>query len=217
MLTSTSNTFAPATSRHATVPTPTRPAGASAAPMVIRFQCGTCQEKLSVPGRFAGRKGACPNCGTVNRVPLHEVSPLNVDLPAPPAPAREALAPVQAPVAERVEQPVARAAEPEAAAPIPTINAGAPLAELPERWTRGPLKIESDEPTPARRWFKWFGRTVAETDDAHVTVRREWDVDQREMAMPVKVGLLVGGIAVLVGVVWGFFYLVLKLVIVVSA
>ncbi len=37
---------------------------------MIKFVCGTCGERLSVPERFAGRKGACPGCGAVNRVPL---------------------------------------------------------------------------------------------------------------------------------------------------
>src|SRR3982751_2339733 len=36
---------------------------------MIRFACGTCGERLSVPEKYAGRKGACPNCGNVNRVP----------------------------------------------------------------------------------------------------------------------------------------------------
>ncbi len=37
---------------------------------MIKFLCNGCQERLSVPERFAGRKGACPNCKTINRVPL---------------------------------------------------------------------------------------------------------------------------------------------------
>src|SRR5688572_6353918 len=36
---------------------------------MIRFACGTCNERLSVPAKFAGRKGACPSCHAVNRVP----------------------------------------------------------------------------------------------------------------------------------------------------
>ena len=37
---------------------------------MIRFACGTCKERLVVPDRHAGRKGKCPKCGTINRVPL---------------------------------------------------------------------------------------------------------------------------------------------------
>lgn len=37
---------------------------------MIKFVCNGCGERLSVPERFAGRKGACPNCKAVNRVPL---------------------------------------------------------------------------------------------------------------------------------------------------
>lgn len=37
---------------------------------MIKFVCGGCGERLSVPERFAGRKGACPNCKSINRVPL---------------------------------------------------------------------------------------------------------------------------------------------------
>jgi hypothetical protein len=36
---------------------------------MIRFACGTCKERLVVPAHHAGRRGKCPNCGTVNRVP----------------------------------------------------------------------------------------------------------------------------------------------------
>jgi len=38
-------------------------------PAMIRFSCATCKEKLVVPDRHAGRRGKCPNCGSVNRVP----------------------------------------------------------------------------------------------------------------------------------------------------
>ena len=36
---------------------------------MIRFACGTCKEKLVVPDRHAGRRGKCPNCASINRVP----------------------------------------------------------------------------------------------------------------------------------------------------
>lgn len=36
---------------------------------MIRFVCKACSEKLAVPARFAGRRGRCPACGAVNRVP----------------------------------------------------------------------------------------------------------------------------------------------------
>ena len=36
---------------------------------MIRFACGTCKERLVVPAHHAGRRGKCPNCGAVNRVP----------------------------------------------------------------------------------------------------------------------------------------------------
>lgn len=45
---------------------------ASVAPIagpVVRFACGTCKDRLVVPARHAGRRGKCPNCGTINRVP----------------------------------------------------------------------------------------------------------------------------------------------------
>ena len=38
--------------------------------MMIKFVCSSCGERLSVPDQYAGRKGACPGCGRVNRVPL---------------------------------------------------------------------------------------------------------------------------------------------------
>ena len=36
---------------------------------MIRFACGTCNERLSVPVKHAGRRGVCPSCRAVNRVP----------------------------------------------------------------------------------------------------------------------------------------------------
>ena len=37
---------------------------------MIKFVCGGCGERLSVPDQHGGRKGVCPTCQTVNRIPL---------------------------------------------------------------------------------------------------------------------------------------------------
>lgn len=82
---------------------------------MIRFVCGTCGERLSVPDAHAGRKGACPTCLAVNRIPLKGMSP--------GAPAVTAGAPRIA------EQSVSQEAKEKAAmAPAP-VSPGAPLAQ----------------------------------------------------------------------------------------
>lgn len=72
---------------------------------VIRFACGTCHEKLSVPARYAGRKGVCPSCRAVNRVPTASESPAPAAVAAavPPAPLA---APPQREVGRAVQHPV---------------------------------------------------------------------------------------------------------------
>jgi hypothetical protein len=37
---------------------------------MIKFLCVSCGERLSVPDQNAGRKGVCPTCRAVNRIPL---------------------------------------------------------------------------------------------------------------------------------------------------
>jgi hypothetical protein len=56
---------------------------------MIRFACDTCKEKLVVPDLHAGRRGKCPNCGALNRVPMHD------------APGPAAAGPARAPRATR--------------------------------------------------------------------------------------------------------------------
>jgi len=37
---------------------------------MIKFVCSSCGERLSVPDLHGGRKGVCPSCHAVNRIPL---------------------------------------------------------------------------------------------------------------------------------------------------
>lgn len=213
---------------------------------MIRFRCATCHEKLSVPESAAGRKGKCPNCGATNRVPslIEAARPAEIPFPprsktrpepAPPASSAAAQPPVAWPAAPPqpvMPQPVSlqpvslqpvtpyqalvpaeQAPAPAEPAPVPMRNEGMELTERPTRWTRGPLKLEVEaEP---RRWFG-LRRPKPQKED-HVLGRRpEWQVDKRHTPMAVKMVLLAAGVLALIGVVWGFFYLVLKLVIAVS-
>lgn len=207
---------------------------------MIRFRCATCHEKLSVPESAAGRKGKCPKCGEVNRVPSLERAARPGEIPFPPraktrpdadapvnparppaasiTPAAQAapVSPTVTPVSPTMASSVtwSQPAAPDAPTPIPARNQGAEL-ERPERWTRGPLKLEVEEEAP-RGWFGRRKRTKPEEEEYVLGQRPKWQVDQRETPMAVKVALLVLGVAALIGVVWGFFYLVLKLVIAVS-
>src|SRR5262245_38993208 len=65
---STSSGQAPSRLSQAAAPGEGSGTGAPASGM-IRFSCSTCGEKLTVPEKYAGRKGACPSCGSINRVP----------------------------------------------------------------------------------------------------------------------------------------------------
>jgi hypothetical protein len=195
---------------------------------MIRFSCGTCGEKLSVPEKYAGRKGACPNCGTVNRVPggpdAAPIKPVFVELPQPTS----EQAPSASPATEL--QPELRPAElpsphtpfaDNAAAPVPTRNSGAELAERPDRWTRGPVKIEplEDEDDASAATGGLLRLFVEGSDEENQWVlghRKQWEVDKRGLPMFAKVALLLASVLALIGLVWGFFYLLLKLVIAVN-
>ena len=205
------------------------PRAPSPLPAVIRFACASCGEKLSVPQKYAGRKGACPSCGGVNRVPggafAPGVRPVFVELPQPAADliaaptlaasaAHDATSITSEPVV--VQTPYADTA----AAPLPARNAGAELTERPDRWTRGPVKIDppDDEvgdgsPGGLLRFFVEGG---AEEEQWVLGHRRQWEVDKRGLPKFARVGLLLGSVLALVGLVWGFFYVLLKVVIAVN-
>jgi hypothetical protein len=68
---------------------------------MIRFACGTCKEKLVVPARHAGRRGKCPNCGSINRVPTES----EFDA-APPAAAQSARQAAALPPRARQPEPI---------------------------------------------------------------------------------------------------------------
>lgn len=186
--------------KHVPSDTLSAPAVPPPATGMIRFPCGACGEKLSVPEKYAGRKGACPNCGSVNRVPGGSALMHGGPLTAGPRPA--------------AEQGSA------APTPAPARNAGPEIAERPDRWTRGPIQIEPpDEPDDARAaagLLRFFREGSDEENQWVLGHRKQWDVDKRGLPTFAKVMVLLAGILALVGVIWGFFYLLLKLVIAVN-
>lgn len=46
--------------------------------MSIRIVCSRCAVKLDAPDAMAGKKGKCPKCGTIFRVPVPEVKPISM-------------------------------------------------------------------------------------------------------------------------------------------
>jgi hypothetical protein len=214
-----------APSRLSEASAPGKGRGAPPSPAMIRFACGSCHEKLSVAEKYAGRKGTCPNCGNINRVPLpgstedvapvakpqhQSITPIYVELPAPQTrEAEPAAAPAHTPYADH------------AAAPVPSRNTGADLGERPDRWTRGPIKAEDyaddDAADHATGGLLQFFVEGSEAEDEWVLGhRKQWEVDKRGLPMFAKVGLLLASVVGLIGLVWGFFYLLLKVVIAVN-
>ena len=210
-----------------TVSDPSRSSGASVADRnkgdpastegVIRFACHACGEKLSVPQKYAGRKGACPSCGKINRVPDGSAPSLGSPVfTVPSYPSADALAgAVEAP--EPAHTPYAD----RAAAPVPAPNIGADAAEGPERWTRMPVKIEpaktDDDPSTTKGLLRFFVQGSDEENQWVLGHRKQWQVDRRGMSRRVKVAILLACGLALVGLVWGFFYLLLRLVIAVNS
>ncbi len=97
---------------------------------MIRFACGTCKERLVVPDRHVMRKGKCPKCGTVNRIPavseFEEPAPPTVAAPAMPiGPATAGLMPAPEVVSMRVVAP------PVSAPPTQPPSVARPLIEAP--------------------------------------------------------------------------------------
>lgn len=69
---STTDTFTSLAQRQPTVPAPSAPPPAPApaqAPADIVFKCAHCNNTLSVPSEWAGKKGQCPNCQQAVRIP----------------------------------------------------------------------------------------------------------------------------------------------------
>jgi hypothetical protein len=192
-----------------------------AGPGIIRFACSACGEKLSVPEKYAGRKGACPSCGSINRVPgglaATLAQPVFVELPEPQA--ADELAASSADVSDQPAAPHTPYAD-SAAAPVPTRNAGAELTERPDRWTRGPVKIEpideGEHRSTAAGLLRFFVEGSHEENQWVLGHRKQWQVDKPGLPMPVKVAILIACVLGLIGLVWGFFYLLLKLVIAVN-
>ena len=209
---------------------------------MIRFRCANCGEKLSVPDQYAGRKGKCPACQTPNRVPTADQAGRMTEIPFPPrAPARQEPAPapaartapaVPAQQQQQQQQPTylrpapvqpppaaAPAPAPAAEAPVPTINLGpAEITERPDRWTRGPLKIDDwyeDDRAQSRGWFGFLRGKKKPAEEEYRPGYRpgQLRIDREGMPMPVKVALFGVGVLALIGVVWGMFYLLLKLII----
>src|SRR5205085_3553362 len=60
--------------------------------MTIAFQCSGCGATLRVPDTMAGRRGKCPKCATVNRIPGEGGQVQTAPSPARPAPAPDAAA-----------------------------------------------------------------------------------------------------------------------------
>ena len=54
--------------------------------MAIEFKCQSCQQDVTTPDEAAGKKGKCPHCGEVMRIPeLSRSSPLNSPQAAAPS------------------------------------------------------------------------------------------------------------------------------------
>ena len=47
---------------------------------MIKFRCSSCSQKIGVPDEYAGKNVKCPNCGTVNSVPIPD--PTQTEEPA---------------------------------------------------------------------------------------------------------------------------------------
>lgn len=67
---------------------------------MIKFVCASCGERLSVLDAHGGRKGVCPSCGAINRIPLKGYAET------------QPRAPIVARLAGNVTEPPERAAEP---------------------------------------------------------------------------------------------------------
>jgi hypothetical protein len=109
---------------------------------MIRFTCASCGERLSVPEQYAGRKGVCPNCRNINRVPATSTpepsDPPPPTAPAPAAPQRKATPTPTAMPAPQPSAPAAavRTAPPAESRPEPRVPASDAAAPPPPRTLR---------------------------------------------------------------------------------
>jgi hypothetical protein len=84
---------------------------------MIKFVCTSCGERLSVPDAHGGKKGACPTCQTVNRIPLKgyaETQPKTPVVARAAASVREEPGAASEKPGARSQEPAARSQKPEA-------------------------------------------------------------------------------------------------------
>jgi len=111
---------------------------------MIRFACGSCNERLAVPVRYAGRRGRCPACGAVNLVPTASEFPEPLPEPVMVQPGRMAARTIDARASATAtsEQAGHRATVPPQVAPastpmgstslpVPTVPWSTPAAPAP--------------------------------------------------------------------------------------
>ena len=108
---------------------------------MIKFVCASCEERLSVPDQHGGRKGICPSCGAINRIPLKGFAETQPNSPVIARPAGASAAP---PPPQEVVQGV-RPEIVEGALSIPALSGRTEEAAPPVE-PETPLRVFSSAP-----------------------------------------------------------------------
>ncbi len=120
--------------------------------MAIEFPCANCGQQVRTPDTAAGKKGKCPNCGHVQRIPAGEPNPSHSPRPNPKPPATPAQpsAPTPPKPAKKTPPATSPSATPAASA-SPTPKPAKPkTSELIKPDAPPSLTPEPQSPAPAK-------------------------------------------------------------------
>ena len=206
---------------------------------MIKFVCASCGERLSVPDGHGGRKGVCPVCQAINRIPLKGYAQTQPNVPvvaklaqipaAPPSPPADPSSewlpgPTLCPADTATETVIDKASAPQPpeaqiakeppSAPTPTEPSGKTPAD--SHATSAPriervIQNASGNPTSPALQVPGVSARLATKPGLNAPSFAPARIHQeRTLPKPVKIALLVISVLAIVGAIWLALYLALR-------
>ena len=184
---------------------------------MIKFVCGGCGERLSVPDQYAGRKGACPTCRFVNRIPLRGLVQTQPFVAAGRDAARPAAEPTSQAVDSTARGQASATAPPAREAPVEAEATLTPLG-LPGSAAAERADLVLPDRIPDAKGTRAFAAKAAEDSPrrqaaANAPARRVEPRARRERSLPrpLKIALLALAAAAFVGLLYLALYFALRM------
>jgi hypothetical protein len=176
---------------------------------MIKFVCTSCGERLSVPDQHAGRKGICPNCHAVNRIPQKAGAESAGHQVAAPQPVEQVAAgATSAGIATSAAKPASSARAQSAGTEVRARESSRPAMESPAGQSKAPPTRPVETPTaPAKTMSPREDRasrptppTIASTPEFDDSPAEMVELHkERRLPRKVKIALLILAALALVG------------------